>query len=226
LGADELPESFQRNEELIAKLGMRPASIGVLAKETGISVDILAELRRNPGLFEEFSEWKRKQVLVSSREDIAEEDEEDWDASESIVEKVEFAGGGESLSSHTPIDKPESRVDYFNLLSQEFARTRKGDTVDWRDFDDNIGSKSIKNIARRKGKLEIELTDSIANSPPETVRRKHTERSLIESVDPMVRQSLYEWYQGCCQICGETFSDRTGRPFFVAGHIVERRHAA
>ena len=40
-----------------------------------------------------------------------------------------------------------------------------------------------------------------------------------------MRQSLLVWYGGQCQICGRTWPERDGSPFFAAARLVERRHA-
>ncbi len=48
---------------------------------------------------------------------------------------------------------------------------------------------------------------------------------LLEGTDPQVRSTLEEWYGGKCQICGETFPERNGRPFFMENYIVKRKIA-
>ena len=52
----ELPESFQRDEQLGSQLGMKKVAVAELAEEVGISVEDLEDLRQNPELYAEFKE--------------------------------------------------------------------------------------------------------------------------------------------------------------------------
>jgi hypothetical protein len=83
----------------------------------------------------------------------------------------------------------------------------------------------IKNLDRRGEKLAEAYWDNITSEPSPQDRRRETERRLLEGPNEAVRVSLYEWYRGRCQICGETWPKRDGEPYFAAAYLVERRHA-
>lgn len=89
---------------------------------------------------------------------------------------------------------------------------------------ENSGDGVLSNPARRAGKLAEEYLKSIKNEPNVEVRRKETERRLLEPPNESVRSSLYDWYQGKCQICGDTWPKRDGNPYFTAAYIVERQN--
>jgi hypothetical protein len=90
---------------------------------------------------------------------------------------------------------------------------------------DPAGDGTVKNPRRRRTKLEEGYQEAIDNEPPPEDRRRVTERSLLEGPNEAVRVALHEWYRGKCQICGETWPEHDGRPYFAAAYLVERRHA-
>ena len=47
---------------------------------------------------------------------------------------------------------------------------------------------------------------------------------MLEPPNEAVRASLFDWYQGKCQICGDTWPKRDGNPYFTAAYIIERQH--
>ncbi len=67
----------------------------------------------------------------------------------------------------------------------------------------------------------------MANEPAQEERRRVTERTILEPVDPLVRKKLLDWYGGRCQICGcgKTWPKRDGSPFFTAAHLRELQEA-
>ena len=38
-----------------------------------------------------------------------------------------------------------------------------------------------------------------------------------------MRETLYKWYSGKCQICGSTFIQKNGKAFFISHFLVPRR---
>lgn len=89
---------------------------------------------------------------------------------------------------------------------------------------ENSGDGVLSNPARRAVKLAEEYLKSITSEPNVEIRRKETERRLLEPPNETVRSSLYDWYQGKCQICGDTWPKRDGNPYFTAAYIVERQN--
>lgn len=89
---------------------------------------------------------------------------------------------------------------------------------------ESSGDGVLSNPARRASKLAEEYLKSIKNEPSVEIRRKETERRLLEPPNEAVRSSLYDWYQGKCQICGDTWPKRDGNPYFTAAYIVDRQN--
>lgn len=125
-------------------------------------------------------------------------------------------------------DSTNSRVTEFDYSeSLKAAFTQKGLT----QFNEEVASRIsnsadgiLSNPTRRAGKLVEDYLENIKNEPSAEVRRKDTERSLLEPPNEAVRASLFDWYQGKCQICGDTWPKRDGNPYFAAAYIVERQN--
>jgi hypothetical protein len=92
------------------------------------------------------------------------------------------------------------------------------------DYDDN-GRHVVKDPERRRDRLVEGYIEGISIEPPPRDRHRLTERALLEGPNEQVRVSLYEWYRGKCQICGETWPERDGEPYFAATYLVERQYA-
>jgi len=103
------------------------------------------------------------------------------------------------------------------------AFNRPGEFQKNDDFESNLYP--VKNPSRRRKKEKERIKENIRNEPDPVERRKITERSIMEKPNPMTRKKLAEWYNGKCQICGHTFTERTGENFFIATHIVHRKHS-
>jgi len=115
--------------------------------------------------------------------------------------------------------------DYTDSLKAAF--TQKGLTQFNDEVTNHINNSDegiLSNPSRRAGKLASEYLENIIKEPTAEARRKETERSLLEPPNEAVRSSLYDWYQGKCQICGDTWPKKDGNPYFAAAYIVERQH--
>lgn len=117
-------------------------------------------------------------------------------------------------------------LDFGQALTEAFNRPGRimGEDDEDFDYDDNSGQE-VRDPARRSGKLAEGYRGEISSEPLPKDRRRITERSLLEGPNERVRISLREWYGGKCQICGETWLERNGEPYFAAAYLVERRHA-
>jgi len=69
MSTDHLLPGFELNELLTKKLGMRPAGLVSLSEQTNISVEHLDLLRKTPGLFEEFIQWKETRPRDEAEEE-------------------------------------------------------------------------------------------------------------------------------------------------------------
>ena len=117
-------------------------------------------------------------------------------------------------------------VIYQELLEAAFNRPGRTSIQNDENFkyDDDWGH-GVKDPERRSGKLAEGYREDISNEPSPKDHRRLTERALLEEPNEQVRVSLYEWYGGKCQLCGETWPERDGQPYFAAAYLVERRHA-
>jgi len=77
-----------------------------------------------------------------------------------------------------------------------------------------------------QGRYEKEYdraSDKNKNSRDQAERYREVRRRILDGPDPIVRESLNRWYSGKCQICGSTFCQKNGRPFFISHFLVPRK---
>lgn len=145
------------------------------------------------------------------------------------------ATGNEATPSRQPADqanlgqtKPTRQKppvsEYSTALALSFQR---GGATQF-DEDEEYYDESVlvKNPERRAQKIADAHRQNIASDAPNDSGRKVTERSIIEGPNPAVRNKLYEWYKGKCQICGNTWPQHDKRPYFIAAYLVERQDGA
>jgi hypothetical protein len=65
--------------------------------------------------------------------------------------------------------------------------------------------------------------DTSDNSRAQKDRYIEVRRRILDGPDPLVRETLYKWYSGKCQICGSTFIQKNGKAFFISHFLVPRR---
>lgn len=65
--------------------------------------------------------------------------------------------------------------------------------------------------------------DTSDNGRAQKDRYKEVRRRILDGPDPLVRESLYRWYSGKCQICGSTFIQKNGKAFYISHFLVPRR---
>ncbi len=135
---------------------------------------------------------------------------------------------------HAPPVGPRPPVDvepgvplppYSEMLSDAFSRPARlsaGADDDGPMLDD---AGPVRKHDRRAAKLLEGHQARMAEEPDSAERRMATELTILEASDPAVRQRLFEWYRGKCQICGLSWPKRDGTPFFLAAYLVERQNA-
>ena len=62
LGPDDLPESFNLDEELANQLNMKKDVVAKLAEEVGVPAEFIKQLRSNPEEYKEFMAWKTEKT--------------------------------------------------------------------------------------------------------------------------------------------------------------------
>jgi len=145
--------------------------------------------------------------------------------SSSAPKKIE--GKPPDKSKHSLTTDPVESEQNANVFNYEeefigvFNRSGKVAIVEIEESDSGI----VSDPERRRDKESEGHQDRIENEPEPQKRRKKTERTILEGPDEQVRMTLGEWYRGKCQICGDSFPERDGQPFFIANYMVPRKFA-
>jgi len=136
----------------------------------------------------------RQQNRSEPDADNADEDSDDVDDDDS-EESIEDAIGN-ALNSD---DKPkQDDGDY-----EESGKTHNPDSR----YDQEFNNAADRNNRSRK----------------QTERFRILRRRILDGPDSQVREMLYRWYSGKCQICGSTFYQSNGKPFFVSHYLASRK---
>jgi len=110
------------------------------------------------------------------------------------------------------------------LLTQRFNRPGKTNISEKYKDIDYYSTGKVKNSVLRRVHSKNTHRRNINSEPPRDERRKETVRTILEPPSPETRGFLENLYGGKCQICQKTFPERDGKPFFIASHIIERKH--
>ena len=110
---DDLPESFERDEQLAYQLGMKKDVIEKLAEETGVPAEIIKQLKNNPRVYEDLMEWLAKQNLDGKIPDIELKPTQEHD---SIDQEEQETNGEKGKPSFPVVDvaNPERRETKLN----------------------------------------------------------------------------------------------------------------
>jgi predicted restriction endonuclease len=83
----------------------------------------------------------------------------------------------------------------------------------------------MPNLGRRRQKTREEIDAARGREPNVNERFSRVPRKIWEAKNSSVREFLKQQYQGRCQICQETFSQRDGQPYFEGVYLVSRTRA-
>lgn len=114
----------------------------------------------------------------------------------------------------------ESEESFEDELFSGF-NTKDKPINDQDEWNDSHGSSNDPN-----GRYEREYdraSDKNKNSRSQNDRYREVRRKILDGPDPLVRESLYRWYTGRCQICGSTFYQKNGKQFYISHYLVPRR---
>lgn len=137
---------------------------------------------------------KRQKNRSEPDADNADEDSDDVDDDDS-EESIEDAIGN-ALNSD---DKPkQDDGDY-----EDSGKTHNPDSR----YDQEFNNAADRNDRSRK----------------QTERFRILRRRILDGPDSQVREMLYRWYSGKCQICESNFYQSNGKPFFVSHYLVLRK---
>jgi hypothetical protein len=170
----------------------------------GMKKDVVAKLAEEAGISQDTIK-------------IAKELESNPELLEEFRKRIQpVASDKESTGMETGPDK----IDYKDELGKYF--NRPGET-ELQEKATDTGK--VRHPDRRRDKSYEEHKKRLDSEPKPTERRKETIRTILEGPDEQVREYLFQLYGGKCQICGKTFPERDGKPYFIANYIVPKKLA-
>lgn len=199
LALADLPEAFNRDDNLARWLGMRPTV------PAGMDQD---SLLRAAGLRPEIAR------LIQDNSDII----EFLAIRPEMLERLR-----NELESATTQEEPTSAsLDYRAELAAVFVRSGP-QSPEVTDAMDSNGP--VPNPERRRQKLQEEIQATREREPLLVDRFSRVPRKVWESKNSVARTFLEEQYRGRCQICDFTFPERNGRAYFEGVYLVSRTRA-
>jgi len=173
-----------------------------LANQLGMKKDVVAKLAEEAGI---------SQDTIN----IAKELENHPELLEEFRKKLR-PGASDKESSETDTDK----ICYKDELYKSFNRPGETELQE-----QHIDTGKVKDTGRRREKSYEEHKKRLHTEPKPEERRRKTIRTILEGPNEQVREYLSQFYDGKCQICGNTFPERNGNPFFIANYIVYKKKA-
>ena len=218
-------EKFSDIYGLLAEYRWLPDQSGMFHKPNEISIDDLPEsFQRDDKITEQLG---MKKDAVAKLAEAAGISQGVINIAKELERKPQLlAECRKRLLTVTPNNgssEPETglvQIDYTKKLHQSFNKPGKTE-IQEQVLDDG----KVRKPERRRNKIGDEYSERFHNEPSADERRKETISTILEGPDEQVRYYLYLLYGGKCQICGQSFSERDGKPFFVANYIVPRKIA-
>ena len=223
LSLDDLPEDFHRDTELANELGMR-TSFGEVIKDLLNNDDIpesdidLFEMLKDSTVEER--EHMRNELRERRRRNTEGRGDRYVTESDETISRSHSAESADQESDNrleeTPTEHSQTSGLYSNL-------NRPGET---QLSDDFTPPRPLPDPEFRSRRIQQELEDAIENEPDRSERIRQVSRTEWECTDPATREFLYQQYHGKCQICGDTFPKRDGKPYFEAVYLESRTQAS
>ena len=194
----DLPETFNRDDELARWLNMTPALAAELDRDAllraaGLAPEVVRLVQENSEIVEFLA--KRPEVFERIRNEI-----------ESAAEDG---------------DPGSTNFDYQAELAAAFSRPGREESDD--DALDTNGQ--MPNPVRRRQKLQEEIRAGRGQEPDLNERFRRVPRKIWESKNSAVRTFFEAEYHGRCQICDFTFPERSGRWYFEGTYLVSHTRA-
>ena len=108
-------------------------------------------------------------------------------------------------------------------IEDAFGKALNSDDKPKQDDGDYEDSGKTHNPDSRYDEEFNKAADRNKRSRKQTERFRILRRRILDGPDSQVREMLYRWYSGKCQICGSTFYQSNGKPFFVSHCLVLRK---
>jgi hypothetical protein len=219
LTLDDLPESFERNEQLANQLGMKRNEVAEFAEKNGVSVEAIRSLIQNPEEYEEFKAWKAAKTSTKQKTTDVETNYP-HEGTQDIG--LELQGEDDltrpELSTPLPRLSSEYTTEDIALLNENLGEFQKWKVTKANGNNPTFPDKSVADPERRKTKLDEELK----NLPKkEYDRRMRSDR--VTAATKYTRAWLKVNYtnddeQMVCQICESEmpFKKRDGDYYFEA----------
>lgn len=218
---DVLSNSFG---DLLVKNAWLPDIDGNMQKPSEITLEELPqEFVRDEQLASQLGMKKDEMAELADKIGVSEKDIKDFVENKKEYMEWKADRAKREQSSYPKQDKfapktDSDQIDYLTEIEKSFNKS--GETEVQPHI---VDSGRVNNPERRREKIAEEHRDRLNREPSADDGRRETYRTLLEGPDPQVREYLFQMYSGECQICGSTFPERNGKPFFVASYIVERR---
>ena len=117
-------------------------------------------------------------------------------------------------------EEPKKMIPYHQALSETFSNPGVPSHNDSFEY-----GGLTQNPARRREKSQEDIIAGIENEGEHGERFYFAPLKKWEGKNEQVRASFVEWYGGQCQICGMTFVQRNGEPYFEGLYLVSRTTA-
>lgn len=189
----------------------------------------LIRQKHNWTLTEEDKQWMEKTLTLTGEitkdppnfSGNAEDDDlhqgEDGDEHSSDNAIGSHAENDEDISTQAD----EKHFSYADELQRAFNRQRKSQS----DCEDFIPPGPLPDPQRRKDRVGEEIHKSKNTGLPDEERYRKVLVKRWEPKDESIRTFLAQQYNGVCQICGYTFIQRNGEPYFEGLYLVSRTQA-
>ena len=106
-------------------------------------------------------------------------------------------------------------IPYHEALASAFSAPGRATSIESRGKEG-----TVQNPSRRRDRTSEDIAVAIENEGNIEQRFSFSLRKKWKGKNDQVRVALAEWYGGQCQICGKTFTQRSGEPYFEGLYLV------
>ncbi len=202
LSLEDLPPDFIRNHEVAANLGMKQSLMTALAAQKNVSVRLIQQMF---DMAEREPEKLERMLAASSAPK----------ATETPSSPVENDNGSEVYPS--PTQRPTLMIEKLKAAILAPGNTARSATPS--------PLITVRNPERYQRELQSQLKERQENERPQERRKAMKLRRVWEDASKEVREYFGQWYDGRCQITGETFAKRNGKHYFEVWYFISTHEA-
>jgi hypothetical protein len=182
----------------------------------------LDEIRFGENAKKEDEEYKNRTEMASSLgipADVAEyfsglSELSDDERKKEIKEFESFFKKKETAKKHAQRMQQED-IPYHEALTGAFSASGRSNTNE-----NGVRGGSARNPSRRRTQVSEDIAGAIENEGRSGSRFSYSLRKKWKGKNDNGRVELAEWYNGQCQICDQTFTQRSGEPYFEGLYLV------